>query len=234
MSDRSTFTGAWRNAAAGVSDAGPTHTVDPAHGDRDPATGRDTGEAIPGFDPAAGDDIAGYHPAPITADGTRLDSTDYDSHDATTADRGAVAERFRADRPFTFDGDEYRVRYEDPIALVNRTISDAALRRGLNGDPINNPNPRQPAPEAIWSVVRRRVLGYRTHQLRDVTDNTATVVTGGGRAADGVLTGAERGLPRLLARPAQRRSPEPLSDSITIDQGTYSPASSVVDAAGVY
>lgn len=226
------FTGGWtrrKTYAEPLSDK--LHVVGMEHADRSTADPNPVWDA-PGNLDQTPEWMADYPDADwLHADtpGVALDMTP-DTHDTyagsamTAPDQGASRER-NYEPPVV---QEYRERYlaERFEGLAESTVSNDALRRGLNADPINNPQGFRRGWVEQTFVDRKFMIGERFHDRRLVQVNTA--YDGG----DGPPVESTSGNPfRVLARaitnvaqkPMIRREPVPVDTSEVTDgsEDTY-------------
>lgn len=227
------FTGAWRQKQFSVDPYEKLHTAGADHvkdaSDPNPtwdAPG-DLSEGLPEF-------ISGDYPENpdwLFADtpGVVLDITDYQSHDAprspmTAPDEGASREN-NFEPPLLQAHDEryLSTRFE---GLATSPVSDAALRRGLNADPLNNPDGFRLGWVEQTFVDRKMYDPERVHDRRLNQVNTADVVMD--QPAQPVpwgspFAGLARAMTTISQRPMIRREPPPIDESVTTDgsEDTY-------------
>lgn len=219
------FTGGWTRRQFYVEPLEKLHTVGAEHSDRATQDPNPVWDA-PGDLDVTPEWMADYPDADwLHADtpGISIDMTP-DSHDtyggpvATAPDQGAADESVYA-APIVQD---YRERYLAARfeGLSESPVADAALRRGLTADPINNPEGFRFGWVEQNFVDRKFMIGERFHDRRLNTANTA--YDGG----DGNPVPSTSGNPfRVLARaitdvaqkPMIRREPPPPDVDIVSD-----------------
>ena len=221
------YTGAWLRNAYRDPKGAFVPTSDPAHDElTDVAPGQVAYAAPPLTESAP---IGEYPGAEWIANtlGTVIDRTDYDTHEAP--DTHAVAEGaahqgyYSQYAPTQFTGEKYTdVKFDSNPGQV---VSNAALRRGLNSFPENNPDGVMPGSQQVndfW-VDRKFFEGERVHDRRIMTPNTADHATNVPAATtqDGLYARAydslARPMTRVWARPEFRREPPSASEDLQQD-----------------
>lgn len=162
--------------------------------------------------------------------GVTLDNTDYESHETTgdsamtATDQGAAREALYEPPVLQAHDERYMsARFE---GVATSAVSDAALRRGLNADPINNPEGfRLGWVEQNW-VDRKMYDPERIHDRRLNLVNTADVVAnqpGQPVPWGNPFSGLARAITNVTQKPMIRREPPPLSESVVTDgsEDTY-------------
>lgn len=216
------FTGAWRQKQFSVDPLEKLHTVGAEHiEDRnDP---NPTWES-PGDLDQVPEYISGEYPEDpdwLFADtpGVVLDVTDYDTHEAprsprTAPDEGASRENNFAPPVLQARDERYlSTRFE---GLASSPVSDAALRRGLNADPINNPDGFRLGWVEQTMVDRKMYDPERVHDRRLLTPNTAAVdVNQPGQPVPwgNPFASLARAITNVNQRPMIRREPPPIDQS---------------------
>lgn len=241
---QSTYTGAWlRNAYVDPKGA-YVPTADPAHGETGDAAPGEVAYQAPMLTESA--PIGEYPGAEWVANtlGTIIDRTDYDTHEAPegpgahAVNEGAAHQGYYSQyAPTQFTGERYvSERFE---SLPGTPVSDAALRRGLNSDPINNPEGFPQGQEQVnqFRVERKFFVGERVHDRRIMTPNTAAHATNVPSAAadDGLYArpyaSLARPMTRVWQRPEIRREPPSASDALQQDgSGQSQPVSPALSA----
>jgi len=197
------------------------HTADPAHGitgDGDdlrayaysapPAS--ELGEGV--------DDYPGMEWV-VESGGLVLDTTPT-THDPLRGDYGAARARDHAEPPLQFADERYlSARFE---SNDSPGMSEAALKRGLNGLPENNPEGfRRGWVEQFW-VDRKFNEGERIHDARVNLPNTAYMEDNAPPPDEGTpytvpFGSLQRMIDRTWNSPMLRREPPPFDESLMTD-----------------
>lgn len=228
MATMTTYTGAWLKNAYVDPRSAFVPTADPVHGETDTT---DPALAV-AYDapPLTEAGPVGAYPGSewvVSTPGTLIDHTDYDSHESTDhgTELGAdVQLNYSPFAPTQAAGEQYvNTRFE---GLPGQGVSDAALKRGLNSLPENNPQgfPRGQEQVNDYWVNRKFMVGERVHDRKIVTPNTADYAHDiPASTATAPYSHAFRYLGRPITninqRPELRRPPEPVSDDILTDGG---------------
>ncbi len=220
------FTGGWRARQFYVDPPEALHTAAPEHGDRD------TPDPNPVWD-APGDldqvpEYASQNPDEpwfyAETGGVQFDSTSGADHDVVgesamdARDEGASRQRnFVA--PVLQSHDE---RYLSPRfeGLATSPVPDAALRRGLNADPINNPDGFRLGWVMQTFVDRKMYDPERVHDRRLLTPNTAYAETnqpGQPVTFGNPFASMARAITNIAQKPMIRREPPPIDESELTD-----------------
>ena len=225
------FTGAWRARQFSVDPYEKLHTAGADHvaDARDPnpvwvAPG-DLAQ-VPGY-------ISEDYPEPefLFADtpGVWIDQTDYESHDAPASpmvapDEGAALEALFEPPVLQASDERYlSARFE---GLDTSPVSDAALRRGLNADPINNPDGFRRGWVQQTFVDRKMRDPERIHDRRLNLPNTADLVAdqpGQPVPFGNPFSALARAITSVSQKPMIRREPPPIDESVVTDgsEDTY-------------
>lgn len=230
------------------------HEPDPQHDERGAVDENVTWDGQPYQEVAPAPNVVGLEWV-TSAVGTLLDQTPT-GHDtggpftsdagpaqlsaAHAVDQGADELHVRRPAPFQFQSDRYDTFDVEGMGSPN-AISDVALRRGLDSDPVNNP-PLESYGGAGWRHGLYRFFGVehdysppqRVHTYRVVTPNVATVVADAPPPDDpgpynppfGSLA---RAITQLSRRPMIRRVPEPIDVSEVDDGLDQAPVPAVHD-----
>lgn len=140
---------------------------------------------------------------------------------AHAVDLGGPAQSSYYEPPLQFADEVYSsTRFE---GLDSTPIADVALRRGLNGDPVNNPDGFRRGYDNYWWVTRKFAVppaGDRMHDAHILTPNTATAVTNVpptpvsyGSPFDSLA----RNITNTFATPSVRREPPDLDTGLPSD-----------------
>lgn len=220
------FTGAWRAKQFYVDPYERLHTAGVDHV-------RDTSDPNPTWD--APGDLTGGLPEYLTefpdadwlhADtpGVVMDMTPAHDHDVqgtsamTAPDQGASRENnFTAPVLQASDERYLSARFE---GIATSPVSDAALRRGFNADPINNPEGFRLGWVEQSFVDRKMYDPTRVHDRRLLTPNTAEVVhdqPGQPVPFGNPFAAMARALTTVNQKPMIRREPPPIDESIVTD-----------------
>jgi hypothetical protein len=230
MAPQMAYSGAWLRNAYVDPRAAFVPTADPAHDDlQDAPPGGEAFQAPPLTESAP---IGEYPGAEWVANtlGTIIDRTDYDTHDAPSGagahavDQGAAEQGYYSQyAPTQFTGERYVS--EQFQSLPGQTVSDAALRRGMNSLPENNPEGFPVGDQQVntFRVDRKFAVGERVHDRRVITPNTADQVTNvpPAPAQNGLYARSfdslARAMPNVWQRPEIRREPPSASDDLQQD-----------------
>jgi hypothetical protein len=224
------------------------HTADPGHGKVDEVETNPVWQAPPYPETETGPPVIGMeyvgssmHRAidrtPVTHEARSLPNTE--NRPASQRLAGdAHADDFGADDAVTLNEPPLQLvteRYDSARfqGLGNEGIepSEAALRRGLNAEPQNNPPVSgylgygfRRGFQDSYAVRRRFNPPPRYHEPRIVTPDTATTITENAPpvGGDGVVAqpfgSLQRFLSRLYARPQLRREPPPWDQDVMVAQ----------------
>lgn len=244
---QTTYAGRWlahsyRDPAQAV-----LHVSDPAHSDTSTVPDNASVYAAP---PLAAVAELGQYPGAewlVITPGHDLDHTDYTGHgqgetmpalvndqaaSAASAtmhsdDQGAARELAYAQPPMTFATDHYGG--ERISGLNGAQVSDTALRRGLNSDPVNNPEGFRLGEDYYPFVDHDLTPPQRVHDAHVLTPNVATVATDTPPTAvpyGSPFSSMARAIHDTWSAPSVRREPQPIDEAITTDgQDTAYPAS---------
>lgn len=155
--------------------------------------------------------------------GITLDNTDYMSHEApdspmTAPDEGASREALYEPPQLQAHDERYlSTRFE---GLGSSPVSDAQLRRGLNADPINNPEGFRLGWVEQTMVDRKMYDPERIHDRRLNLVNTADVVAdqpGQPVPWGNPFPALGRMITSVAQKPMVRREPPPIDESIVTD-----------------
>lgn len=215
------FRGAWLQHAMREPDQAVLHTADPAHAGGETVPPAEFAYSAPPMQEAAptGPLYIGREWV-VTSGGTTIDHTNYDSHDATTADEGASRQRNYGVPAFQAAGEHYQA---DRFSGIGEYApSDAALRRGMNALPENNPEGYPLGTVEQYWVDRKLYFGRRNHDTRVVTPNTAyepkdVPPPAVGNQYTSPFSSLANGVPVVGSRPSLRRPPPPISDDLVND-----------------
>lgn len=221
------LTGTWNNRARGYIDPPELlHTADPAHGDLDapdpwswryraPEAGTELG--------AGAEEYPGQEWVVVT--GGRVEDMTPADHapigDGHDVDRGAAASQLYGAPPLQFADEVYgSKRFE---ADYPAPIAEAALTRGLNGLPENNPDGYRAGYVEQFYVDRKLAVGERFHDARVVHPNVPTLIADA-PVPEGHASSPFSSLARMVTRtwqtPMVRREPSPWDEDITRDGTT--------------
>lgn len=221
------FTGAWRQRAMSPDPYEKLHTAGADHV-------RDSTDPNPTWE-LSGDLTTGVpefiedsdHPdiswLVIDTAGVTYDMTDYQSHEAPDSPRVAPdegASRQRGYGPPVLQSHDTRYLAPRFEGLATAPVNNIANQRGLNADPVNNPEGfRFGWVEQYW-VDRKFYEGERVHDRRLLTPNTAYVDTG--QPSQPVPFGNPfASLARIITsanqRPMIRRQPPTIDETIVTD-----------------
>lgn len=226
-----TFTGGWRARQFSVDPYQELHTAgaDHAKDSKDPnptwITPGDL-DQVPNF-------ITEDYPEPdyffAETNGVALDNTDYQSHEApdspmVATDQGASKEAMFEPPLLQAHDERYlSARFE---GLGTSQVNDAQLRRGLNADPINNPDGFRFGWVNQTFVDRKLYDAERIHDRRMNLVNTADTVAD--QPAQPVPFGNPfaamgRMITSVSQKPMIRRQPVPIDESTVSDgsEDTY-------------
>ena len=220
-----TFTGAWRARQFTTDPPERLHTAGADHV-------KDMGDPNPTWNtPGDLDQVPEYvsedypEDAWLFADttGVAIDMTDYQSHYAphspmTAPDEGASREAMYEPPVLQSHDERYlHTRFE---GLTSSPVPTEALRRGLNGDPLNNPEGfRAGYVDQDW-VDRKMYDPERVHDRRLNLPNTADIVAdqpGQPVPWGNPFAGMARAITNVNQSPMIRREPPPISESVTTD-----------------
>lgn len=167
--------------------------------------------------------------------GVVLDQTNYETHEApqsplTAPDEGAS--RGGAFAPPVFQASDERYLSTRFEGLGESPVPTEALRRGLNGDPLNNPDGFRRGWVEQTLVDRKMYDPTRVHDRRLLQPNTATVDAD--QPSQPVPFGnpfasLARMITNVNQRPMIRREPPPIDQSIVTDG-----SEDIYDAGGEY
>lgn len=215
------YSGSWLRNAYKDPNAAPVPTADPAHGvtnDPGPAPYTHAAPVLTEVGPI------GPYPGSewvVCTPGTVIDHTDYETHDASTADSGAARQGLYAVPPATFADERYTSVEFDGFG--GQDVNPVALRRGLNSFPENNPDGFNPGHAQVntFAVYRKLAIGQRVHDQRIVTPNTAYRQVNAPPPVNGnpytpIFGSLAKPFQRVYQRPALRREPPPMSDDVLI------------------
>lgn len=224
------FTGAWRAKQFYVDPYERLHTAGADHV-------KDATDPNPTWDaPGDLDQIPEYATEYPDADwlfadtgGVIIDMTDYQTHDAPTSPLSApnegAARQGVFSPPVLQSHDE---RYLAPRfeSISESPVSDAALRRGLNADPINNPDGFRLGWVNQTFVDRKMYDPERVHDRRLLTPNVASVDTdqpGQPVPFGNPFRALARAMTTVNQRPMIRREPPTIDESVVTDgsEDTY-------------
>lgn len=219
------FTGAWRAKQFSTDPQVKLHTAGADHI-------RDTPDPNPVWDaPGNMDQVpewaseypdADWYHADTT--GVTMDLTDYQSHEApdspmTAPDQGAARQGLFAPPVLQSHDERYlSTRFE---GIQSSPVPTEALRRGLNADPINNPDGFRFGWVEQHTVDRKMYDPERIHDRRLNLPNTADLVSdqpGQPVSWGNPFSAMARAITNVNQRPMIRREPRPIDDSI-IDDG---------------
>lgn len=220
------FTGAWRAKQFSVDPLEKLHTAGADH--VSDATDPNPTWDAPGDLDQVPEYVSGDYPENpdwLYADtsGVVVDVTDYQSHDApdspmTAPDEGASREGVFAPPVLQSHDERYLgTRFE---GLATSPVSDAALRRGLNADPLNNPEGFRYGWVSQTFVDRKMYDPERIHDRRLITPNTASVVAdqpGQPVPWGNPFSGLARAITSVSQKPMIRREPPPIDQSEVSD-----------------
>lgn len=229
-----TFTGAWRARQFTVDPPERLHTAGADHvadsGDPNPTWNAPGNlDQVPEY---VSDDYPEQMWLYADTPGVTLDTTDYTSHDAprsaiTAPDQGADDQAL-FEPPLLQSHDE-RYLHSRFEGLGESPVPTEALRRGLNGDPINNPDGFRRGYVDQNFVDRKMYDPVRVHDRRLNLPNTADIVhdqPGQPVPWGNPFPGLARAITTVNQRPMIRREPPPISESVTTDgsEDTYDAA----------
>lgn len=232
------YAGAWLRNAYKDPTAAPVHTADPAHGvtvDPGPAPYAHQSPPLTEVGPVGA--LPGSEWVVCTA-GTVIDHTDYESHEASTADSGAARQGLYAQPPTQFADEHYMdSRFVSVVdAHGGQQISPTALRRGMNSLPENNPDGFPPGQEQVntFQVQRGFAVGERVHDQRVNTPNTAYAQQNAPPPPNGNLyspmfASLAKPFQRVYQTPVMRREPPSVSDDLLNEPNT-APSEPVVSS----
>lgn len=220
---RGAFTGAWLRGAYTDPDQATQHTADPAHAVTDAADQNPTWQGPPvEAGPSALEIGLPGSEWVVQSQGRVLDTSDTRAHTPDPGDHGASRERYFGEPPTQFTNEKYEGNRFESFP-VETPFPVAALQRGLNGLPTNNPDGyRAGWVEQSW-ITRKFVIGERIHDHRVLLPNIAFAET----EADGStvppaspylspFAPLARMIRRVNQRPTMRRQPpEMLADQTT-------------------
>jgi|SRR5688572_6470955 len=226
-----TFTGAWRAHQFSVDPDEKLHTAGADHvaDAKDPNPTWNTPgnlDQTPEYVSEDYPDADWFH---ADTPGVWLDNTDYASHEApdsamTAMDEGASAEAMFEPPVLQSHDERYlSTRFE---GLAESPVSTEALRRGLNGDPLNNPDGFRRGWVEQHVVDRKMYDPERVHDRRLNLVNTADVVAnqpGQPVPFGNPFAAMARAITNVNQTPMIRRQPPPISESIETDgsEDTY-------------
>lgn len=227
------FTGAWRQRAMTVDPYEKLHTAGSDH-IRDATDPNPTWEAPGDLASGVPDFVEdSEHPDMywLVADtpGVYIDVTDYESHEAPDSpmvapDQGASRQGAYGPPVMQSHDERYlSTRFE---GLSTSPVSDEARRRGLNADPLNNPEGFRWGWVEQYTVDRKFYQGERVHDRRLNLPNTAFEDTGQ-PAQPGSFGNPFASLARIITsvnqKPMIRRQPPTIDETIVTDgsEDTY-------------
>lgn len=156
--------------------------------------------------------------------GITFDNTDYESHE-TTSDSAITATDQGAAREALFEPPLLQAHDERYLSarfegVATSPVPDVALRRGLNADPVNNPEGfRLGWVEQNW-VDRKMYDPERIHDRRLNLVNTADVdqnQPGQPVPFGNPFASLARAITTVAQKPMIRREPPPISESVVTD-----------------
>ncbi len=227
-----TFTGAWRARQFSVDPYERLHTAGADH----VADSKDPNPTwiAPGDLDQVPEYVSGDYPEDpdwLFADtpGVWVDATNYESHEAPDSpmvapDEGAARQAgFAPPVLQSYDERYLGVRFE---GIDKSPVNDAQLRRGLNADPINNPEGFRLGWVEQNFVDRKMYDPERIHDRRLNLPNTADVVAnqpGQPVPFGNPFAGLARAITSVSQRPMIRREPPPIDESVVDDgsENTY-------------
>lgn len=215
------------------------HVADPSHSDRnteDPNPVWDAPVDFAELTPAYIDDVPEMDWLVTDAPGIVLDMTSDDSHEAassaiTAPNEGAARQAVFAPPVFQAWDERYESRRFQ--GLDKSPVSDASLRRGLNADPINNPEGFRLGYVDQTFVDRKLYDPERVHDRRLLQPNLPATevnqpVPEGANSYTSPFTSLARAITTVNQRPQVRRQPPAIDESILSD-GTDEGYSSMPD-----
>ncbi len=224
------FTGAWKAKHFSVDPDQRLHTAGADHV-RDFADPNPTWDAPGDMDqvPMFVSEVPHIDWMLADTDGIDFDRTP-DSHDAEYRS-AMLAPNEGASRQDTFAPPLFQASDERYLSsrfegLGESPIPTEALRRGLNGDPLNNPEGFRRGWVEQFLVDRKLYDPQRVHDRRMVRPNTADVVTdqpSQPATFGNPFSGLARAMTSISQRPMVRREPPPIDESILTDgsEDTY-------------
>lgn len=158
--------------------------------------------------------------APAEAFPTDLEAQTVNS-EAHDVDQGGTAQANYYPLPLQFPDEKYvATRFE---GLDSQPINDVALRRGLNGDPANNPDGFRRGFDSYHFVYRKFAVptwGQRMHDMHVLTPNTATPIPDqppGTTQYGSPFSAQARSITNLWSPPMMRRTPPPIDQAVIVD-----------------
>lgn len=226
------YSGAWLRSAYVDPKAAYVPTASAAHGeDEGEGTHAYAHQAPPQPEPGATGEYVGtdWLAGMTSMLGMVIDRTNNESHEAPdgtdphAVNEGAARRSYYSNSAATqFSGETYA-----SVPFTSNTspgVSNVALRRGMNSLPENNPEgfPVGRAQVNDFAVFRKFAVGFRRHDRRVVSPNTADHATNVPVPEEGnVLTSPfaslARPFQRVYQRPAMRREPPSVSDDLQTD-----------------
>lgn len=227
------FTGAWRQRAMSVDPYEKLHTAGSDHvrDAMDPNPVWESPGDLSSGVPAFIEDSEHPHIDWLVADtgGVYVDVTDYESHEAPDSpmvapDEGASRQRGYAPPVMQSHDERYlSTRFE---GLSTSPVNNIANQRGLNADPVNNPEGFRYGWVEQHTVDRKLYVGERVHDRRLNLPNTVYIDTG--QPAQPVTFGNPfASLARIITsanqKPLIRRQPPTIDETIVSDgsEDTY-------------
>lgn len=133
---------------------------------------------------------------------------------AHNVDQGGVAQSNYYPRPLAFYDEQYQNTRDE--GLDSQPVNEVALRRGLNGDPENNPDGfRRGYDFSSWVFRKFNYVtnGQRQHDMHVLTPNTVTEIPNQAPVISPYMspfTSQARAMTRTWSLPSVRREPPPM------------------------
>lgn len=147
-----------------------------------------------------------------------------DSHAAHAQDFGASRGRSFVPGPMDFHGDAQVHTIVAGYGAEATAMNPVALQRGLNADPVNNPDGFRTGETHFWRQDRKFAVGERRHDHRPTTLNTPAFPSNVPPPSEQDFTpysspfgSLARPITRMWNRPQLRRDPTGISEAVVSD-----------------
>lgn len=221
------FTGGWKGSAMVQRDAGAVHIADKSHMESGTIDNSPTAvyHLPPTYDPGPVGEYVGMEYV-ISHDGTVIDTTNQRSHERDTADHGAAIAGVYGAAPVHQAGHTYTTdRFESPGAPM---INVAALMRGRNGLPENNPDGFRQGVDENHFENRKFPIGERVHESRiifpDLMEQNYSDAGPIGGAYPIPYAAQARNITDVNMTPQDRRPPPPMYGDLPTDGSPFYPS----------
>lgn len=224
-----TYADAWLRSAYVDPKAAYVPTASPEHGKDDgPGEHAYAHQAPPQPEPGSTEEFVGmsWLSSMTNMLGQVIDRTNYETHEAPEGPNAHAVNEGAATRNYFNNGAATQFTGETYASVPFTSnpspgVSNVALRRGMNSLPENNPEgyPVGQAQVNDFAVFRKFAVGFRRHDRRIVTPNTAAHATNVPVAQEANLftspfDSLARPFQRVFQRPELRREPPSVSDDL--------------------